>query len=113
MSEKTIKVQDAQGKEHEAEIPTRKVRMLMVNPSDFLYLFTKGLKVRKRFQIISGVPDDAMLLAISADPIRHAIVLVVQSESYEPIPTTDMPPIEMVEIELGLKDATKKKSKKK
>lgn len=94
----------------EAEIPTRRAKMLMVNPADFMYLFTKGLTFAKHTKIIAGIPDDAVLLAVAAEPIRHAIMLVVQSESYEPIPINEMPPVELVEIQTGKVGATKKKA---
>jgi hypothetical protein len=92
-----------------ADIPTRKAKMLMVNPADFMALFTKGLEFRKHTKIISGIPDDAILLTVAAEPIRHAIMLVVQSESYEPIPINQMPPVELIEIQTGVPGATKKK----
>lgn len=93
----------------EIEIPTRKVKMLMVNPVDFMYLFTKGLEFRKQTKIMEGVPEDATLLTLAADPIRHGIMMVVESETYEPIPINEMPPVEVVSINTGVKDATKKK----
>jgi hypothetical protein len=91
------------------EIPTRRAKMLMVNPADFMYLFTKGLRFRKNTQIISGVPDDAKLLTIAAEPARGAVMLVVESESYPEILISEMPPVELVEIQTGEKGATKKK----
>lgn len=94
-----------------AETPTRRVKMLMVNPADFMYLFTKGLKVRKGFQLIDGIPDDAVLIQVAADPVRYGIMLVVESESYEPVPVSVMPPVELVGIQLG-KGNTKEMVKK-
>lgn len=92
-----------------AKIPTRRAKMLMVNPGDFMFLFTKGLKWRKNTQLIAGIPDDAELIAVAAEPVRHAIMLVVKSSTYEPIPIDQMPPIELVEIQTGRVGATKKK----
>lgn len=92
-----------------AEIPMRRVRMLMVNPTDFMFLFTKGLKFRKATEVIEGVPDDATLIAVAADSVRNGIMLVVQSSEYEPIPINVLPPVQPVSINTGVKDATKKK----
>lgn len=93
----------------EKDIPTRRAKMLMVNPADFMFLFTKGLEFRKHTKIISGVPDDAELLTVAAEPARGAIMLVVQSESYDEIPINELPPVELVEIQTGKPGATKKK----
>ena len=97
------------------EIPTRRARMLMVNPADFMFLFTKGLRVRKQFELIEGVPEDAKLLTIAAEPVRGGIMMVVESEEYEEIPINVMPPIQMVRINTGkfhTKGATKSKKRK-
>ena len=95
--------------EDEEGIPTRKAKLLMVNPTDFMFLFEKGLSFRKHTKLIEGIPEDAVLLAVAADPVRHGIMLVVQSESYEPIPINQMPPTQVVTIQTGVVDATKKK----
>lgn len=92
-----------------ARIPTRRAKMLMVNPADFMYLFTKGLEFRKHTKLIAGIPEDAELIAVAAEPVRHAIMLVVKSKTYEPIPINEMPPIELVSIQTGRVGATKKK----
>jgi hypothetical protein len=88
----------------------------MVNPQDFLLLFTKGLVLAKRMKVITGIPDDAELQSMTVDHVRGGIILVVKSEDYEEIPLTAMPPVQLVEIEIGVKDATKqlksKRSKK-
>lgn len=96
----------------EAEIPKRRAKMLMINPADFMFLFTKGLKVRKGFKLIEGIPEDAVLLTIAAEPVRGGIMMVVQSESYEEIPINVMPPVEVISIQTGKisnSAATKKK----
>jgi hypothetical protein len=92
-----------------SEVPTRRAKMLMVNPTDFMFLFTKGLRFRKQAKLIEGLPEDAELIAVAADPVRHGIMLVVKSESYDEIPIDKMPPTELVSIDVGLKGATKKK----
>lgn len=93
----------------EAEIPTRRAKMLMVNPADFMVLFTKGVTFAKRTKLISGIPDDAVLLTIAAEPVRGGVMLVVESDSYEEIPINQLPPVELVEIDTGVLNATKKK----
>lgn len=92
-----------------APIPTRRVRMLMVNPADFMYLFTEGLVFRKRAELIKGVPDDAVLIAIAADSMRNGIMLVVQSKTFDEIPINELPPVIPVSIQTGVVGATKKK----
>lgn len=100
----------------EIEIPKRRAKMLMVNPSDFMFLFTKGLKWRKHTTLVEGVPADAQLIAVAAEPVRGAIMLVVQSEEYDEIPIDKMPPIQMVSIQTGKVSnpkLTKKQKKRK
>lgn len=93
----------------EAKVPTRRVRMLMVNPTDFMFLFTKGLKFRKNYKIIKGVPDDAQVIAVAPDSIRNGIMLVVQSSEFDEIPINVLPPTIPVDIDL---DAVTKPTKK-
>lgn len=92
-----------------AKIPVRRVRMLMVNPADFMFLFTKGMLYRKTTRIIEGVPDDARLIAVTADSARNGIMLVVESAEYDEIPINVLPPVQPVSINVGDKSATKKK----
>jgi hypothetical protein len=72
----------------------------MINPEDFLVMFTKGMRFRENFQLIQGVPPDAELIGLAADPLRHGIMLVVQSSQYDPVPAGKIPPIQLVEIDL-------------
>jgi len=106
---KEINMSEDIDKIKEAKIPTRRAKMLMVNPVDFMFLFTKGLKWRKNTSLVSGIPEDAELLTIAAEPVRGGIMLVVKSASYPEIPISQMPPIELVEIQTGVTGATKKK----
>ncbi len=96
----------------QAEMPTRKVKMMMVNPADFMFLITKGMTFRKHTKLIEGLPEDAQLVALAADSIRNGVMLVVQSESYEPVRADTLPPVEMVKIQTGVIGATKKKATK-
>ena len=101
-------------KEKPAEIPKRRVKMLMVKPGEFMFLFTKGLRFQKNFKVIKGVPDDAKLITVVPDSIRNGIMLVVQSSEYPEIPINVLPEVEPVEIDLdGVKRPTKKDPKRK
>lgn len=91
-------------KAKEAEMPTRRVRVIMVNPTDFMSLFTKGLRFRKNFQIIEGIPEDAELIGAAYDVRMDGILLVVESEEFEAIPINIVPPVQPLSINvLGLK----------
>lgn len=91
------------------KIPTRRVRMFMVKPDDFMFLFTKGLKWRKNTRIVAGAPDDAQVIAVAPDSIRNGIMLVVQSATFDEIPINVLPPVVPIEIDVGVQNATKKK----
>lgn len=91
------------------KVPTRRVKMFMVKPDDFMFLFTKGLKWRKNTTIMEGAPDDAQVIAVAADSIRNGIMLVVQSASFEEVPINVLPPVVPIEINVGIQNATKKK----
>ena len=83
---------------------TRRVKFLMVDPAQFMGFFTKGMKLRSGFKLIDGVPKDATLLTVSFDSRMGslgAILLVVESSEYEPIPINEIPPIQAVEIRLN------------
>lgn len=103
----TIKVAE---KPKPVEVPKRRVKMLMVKPGEFMFLFTKGLRFQKNFKVIKGVPDDAKLITVVPDSIRNGIMLVVQSSEYPEVPMNVLPEVEMVDIDLdGIKNPTKKK----
>lgn len=105
------KFQENVDKEQGVEIPTRRARMLMVNPVDFMFLFQKGLVFRKGWKLIEGIPEDAKLLGVAYDSTRNGIMLVVESESYEPVPINVLVPVQMVSIDVLIKNATKKQPK--
>lgn len=75
----------------------------MVEPGQFMGLFTKGLKFRSSMKIAEGVPKDAQLLTVTYDARLNGILLVVQSEEYDPIPITQMPPVQEIAISLSVK----------
>ena len=91
--------------------PMRRRRFLIVNPTEFLSFFHEGLVLAKRVSVIKGVPADAKVVSMTVDHIRNGIVLLVESEEYELVPMTQMPPVQHIEIRLGVEGATKKKKK--
>lgn len=95
----------------EPPIPTRRVRFMMVNPADFMFLFTKGIEFRKHTKLIDGLPTDATLIQIMYDGMRGGVQMVVESQEYDEIPINEMPPVQPVKISTGVADATKKKRK--
>jgi len=108
MSEQEPNAPKAPTEMFDKDTPTRRVRFLVVNPSDFLMLFTKGLTLAKRMHVFEGVPADAQLVSMTVDHVRGGIILVAQSNEYEHVPLTVMPPIQLVSIRLGVEGATKK-----
>lgn len=96
-----------------AKIPERRVRMFMVEPGQFMFMFTKGLEFAKRTKIVEGLPEDAKFISIAADSGRLGIMLVVESSEFELIPITQLPPIIPWKIEVGVPSATKKLKRKK
>ena len=106
--EATLKVAE---KIKPAEVPKRRVAMLMVKPGEFMFLFKKGLRFQKNFKVIEGLPEDAKLISVAPDSIRNGIMLVVQSSEFDEVPITVLPPIIPVNIDLdAIKNATKKKN---
>lgn len=101
--------EEIQKKLDEQAISMRRVRYLIINPVDFLMLFTKGLVLAKKMQVIEGVPADAKLISMTVDHVRGGIILVVTSDEYDEIPRTQMPPVQEVSIRIGVEGATKKK----
>lgn len=93
------------------EVPTHRVRFLIIDPNMFVSMFTKGLVLSKRFRVIDGVPADAEVVRMTVDHVRGGIILVVSSQEYEEIPINKMPEVQYVKIDLGDKNATKKKKK--
>lgn len=66
-----------------------------------MVLFKKGLKVRGGWKIVKGLPADAQLLTIAAEPLRGGVMMVIESEEYPLLDPTKQPPIEVVAIELN------------
>lgn len=83
-----------------SEMKPRRVRFMMINPADFMQFFKKGLKVRAGFKVIKGAPADAEIVTITYDNLRNAIVIVVQSETYDEVKPGVLPPVEPIEIDI-------------
>lgn len=91
-------------------VKTRRAKTLFVKPEEFMVLFTKGMEFRKRTRIMEGIPEDAKLLALSAEPIRHGIIMVVESAEYDEVPVTELPPF--VEVKIQTKFGATKRAKR-
>jgi hypothetical protein len=91
------------------QVATRRTRVMMIHPVEWMSLFTTGLKFAKHTQLIEGVPADAVLIGAAYDIRRDAILLVLESDEYEPVPITKQPPTQLVRIKIGIENATKKK----
>lgn len=89
------------------EETTRKIRLLYVDPSQFMSLFKDGMKFREDVKLISGVPLDAKLLAVTYDPTVHGILLVVTSDEYEDVPHGRALPMVQVDLRVGKPTAGK------
>lgn len=108
LGDETIRVAE---KFKAAEVPKRRVAMLMVKPGEFMFLFTKGLRFQKNFKVIAGVPEDTKVISVAPDSIRNGIMIVVTSKEFEEIPINVLPPVIPVDIDLdGIKNSTKKKN---
>lgn len=84
-----------------AKQETRRVKYFLVRPGDFALLFTKGLKVVGGWKVIKGLPKDAKLLTVANDDLRGGLIMVVESAEYDPVPTTELPPIAAIAINLN------------
>jgi hypothetical protein len=94
-------------KEANPEVPKVRERFLMINPQDFLMLFEQGLVLAKRTKVFTGVPADAKVTGFTVDHVRGGVILIVRSDEYDEIPVTEMRPVQHIEIEIGVKNATK------
>lgn len=93
----------------EEQIATRRTRVMMINPVEWMSLFTTGVRFAKQVQLIEGVPEDATMIGCAYDIRRDAILIVLESDEYEPIPITQQPPTQLVRLKFGVENATKKK----
>lgn len=87
--------------------PCRRVKIVMVNAYEFVPLLTKGMVFRRYTKMVQGIPADAKVLAMSADTNRHGIMFVIESAEYPLVPLVQAPPIQLLEIQTELKNATK------
>lgn len=91
---------------------TARRRVLMINPDEFASLFTQGLVWKKKTKIAEGIPADAKVLGTAFDLRLNAILMVVESEEYDEVKMTDIPPRQPISIIQGEPGATKKKATK-
>ena len=93
-----------------ADIPKHRRAMFMVDPIEFMFLFTTGLEFRRGTKILSGVPKDAKFIALMPDVRRQGVHMVLESASFKEIPINELPPIIPIKINANWgKQATKKK----
>lgn len=87
-------------KEMKQSMPVRRVKMYVTKPEAFMSFFKEGLELRQGFKISKGIPEDAVLVTVTHEPLRNAIVFVVQSNKFDAIPINEQPPIEYISIQL-------------
>lgn len=92
------------------KIETRPVRIFRLDPGQFASLFTKGMRFYKNATVFEGLPEDAEIIGMQADPMRGGVMLVIKSSEYEQTPVTELPPVQPISIDLGKNISTKKKS---
>lgn len=80
----------------------RRIKLVMVNPANFMSLFKTGMRVKKNFEVVKGIPRDATILTISYDAARAAIIVILESEDFDEVPVGDIPP--SIPIEIDVKD---------
>ena len=110
MSDKPEKTRDEIQAELDEGVPTKPRRVLMISPSEFAGLFTKGLVFAKKTRIAEGIPEDAKLLGVAYDLRLDAIVMVVESAEYDEVPMTELPPRQLISIEQGVAKAVERKN---
>lgn len=83
------------------DVPKARRRVLMVSPTEFAGLFTKGMFFAKKTKIAEGIPDDFKLLGTAYDLRLDAILMLGESETYDEVPMTEIPPRQMITIVQG------------
>lgn len=89
--------------------PKARRKVLMIDPSEFAGLFTKGLLFAKRTRIAEGVPEDFVLLGVAYDLRLDAILMLGESETFDEVSMTEIPPRMFISIEQGVARAVAKK----
>jgi len=95
------------------EVPMARRRVLMVSPSEFASLFTKGLTFAKKTYLVDGIPDDFKLLGTAYDIRLDAILMLGESAEYDEVPMTEVPPRQQITINQGKANVVKKKTVRK
>lgn len=78
----------------------RKIKLLYVDPGQFMSLFKEGLKVREDFEIVAGLPKDAQVMGVTYEPRVGGILIVIYSETFEETPHGEILPMVQVNIKL-------------
>lgn len=104
----------ADGTQEAPKVEARRVKVFMMKPEDFMSLFVKGFKFHKNATVFEGLPEDAECVGIGSNGVIPGVLLVVQSQEFDPIPVTENPPVVTISINLGnnISQAKKKKGKK-
>jgi hypothetical protein len=79
----------------------RRVKFVMINPAAFMSLFTEGLKIRKGWKIMEGIPEDAKIITVVYDSLRNGFIVLLESEKYPPVQEGVMPPIQPISIKIS------------
>ena len=80
--------------------PARRIALVMVDTAGILALLKEGLKMRVNFEIIKGLPEDAVAEHVFFDNQREGWCIIVRSASFEPVQFGMLPPTLPVEIEV-------------
>lgn len=87
-------------------------KVIMINPHEFAALFTTGLVWKKKTKISEGVPADFKVLGVAYDVRLDSVIIVGESEEFDEVKMTDIPPRLRISIVQGEPGATKKKATK-
>ena len=82
-------------------VESRKMKIIFIDPVQFMAFFREGLEIRESYKIIKGIPGDAQILGVSYDVRMNGIVMVVYSEYFEEVEKGAQLPVLPVEIQLG------------
>jgi len=74
--------------------PNRRVQRLIIDPINLIGILTGKLK-------LSGLPDDAEVLFVYADPERNCVGAMVKSSTFDEIESGAVPPMLMATLRLA------------
>lgn len=76
----------------------RRVQILAIDAATFLGFFKEGLRMKAGYQVIKGVPEDAIVLGTSIDYDTGAPILVVWSSKFPQVAKDKKFPFVQVEL---------------